>query len=116
VRILARFRIKKKQRALKLELTVSDLTCRAAELEREATNLRRENTWLKEIVILKGRQNFLESTQNSGGVDSPARIGSKLFAEEGRGFQKPSDNRSKAGCSGKKHEKRKGKGKPEKKL
>ncbi|KAF8527961.1 hypothetical protein BU17DRAFT_34879, partial [Hysterangium stoloniferum] len=46
----ARFRIKKKQRDLNLERTVSDLTSRAEELERVATNLRRENTWLKELV------------------------------------------------------------------
>ncbi|KAF8584512.1 hypothetical protein K439DRAFT_1294867, partial [Ramaria rubella] len=52
----ARFRIKKKQKSLNLERTVSDLTSRAEELEKEATNLRRENTWLKEMVIMKGRQ------------------------------------------------------------
>jgi hypothetical protein len=34
---------------------VSDLTGRAEELEKEATELRRENGWLKEIVMLKGR-------------------------------------------------------------
>ncbi|EGO02805.1 hypothetical protein SERLA73DRAFT_176185 [Serpula lacrymans var. lacrymans S7.3] len=51
----ARFRIKKKQRTLNLERTVSDLTGRAEELEREASELRRENGWLKEIVLLKGR-------------------------------------------------------------
>lgn len=33
---------------------MSDLTGRAEELEREATELRRENGWLKEIVMLKG--------------------------------------------------------------
>jgi len=33
---------------------VSDLTGRAEELEREVTDLRRENGWLKEIVMLKG--------------------------------------------------------------
>lgn len=37
----ARFRIKKKQRALELERSVSDLTSRASELEREASDLRR---------------------------------------------------------------------------
>ncbi|KAF7975748.1 hypothetical protein HWV62_8531 [Athelia sp. TMB] len=51
----ARFRIKKKQRSINLERSVSDLTGRAEELEREATELRRENGWLKEIVMLKGR-------------------------------------------------------------
>ncbi|KAF7367230.1 Cytochrome C oxidase assembly protein COX19 [Mycena sanguinolenta] len=50
----ARFRIKKKQKTLGLERTVSDLTGRAEELEREAADLRRENGWLKEIVMLKG--------------------------------------------------------------
>ncbi|KAH7914484.1 hypothetical protein BJ138DRAFT_385990 [Hygrophoropsis aurantiaca] len=51
----ARFRIKKKQRTLNLERTVADLTGRTEELEREASELRRENGWLKEIVLLKGR-------------------------------------------------------------
>ncbi|KIJ68640.1 hypothetical protein HYDPIDRAFT_106870 [Hydnomerulius pinastri MD-312] len=51
----ARFRIKKKQKTLNLERTVSDLTGRTEELEREAADLRRENGWLKEIVLLKGR-------------------------------------------------------------
>ncbi|KAJ7655192.1 hypothetical protein DFH06DRAFT_494164 [Mycena polygramma] len=50
----ARFRIKKKQRTLDLERSVSDLSGRADELEREASDLRRENGWLKEIVMLKG--------------------------------------------------------------
>ncbi|KAF5374902.1 hypothetical protein D9758_000482 [Tetrapyrgos nigripes] len=50
----ARFRIKKKQRHMNLERTVSDLTGRAEELEREVADLRRENGWLKEIVMLKG--------------------------------------------------------------
>lgn len=51
----ARFRIKKKQRSLNLDRSLSDLTGRAEELEREAAELRRENGWLKEIVVLKGR-------------------------------------------------------------
>jgi hypothetical protein len=55
---IARFRIKKKQKNLNLERTVSDLTSRAEELEREATNLRRENSWLKEMVIMKGKRNL----------------------------------------------------------
>ncbi|KAJ6627969.1 hypothetical protein B0H10DRAFT_1992958 [Mycena sp. CBHHK59/15] len=50
----ARFRNKKKQRTLDLEKSVSDLTGRTEELEREASELRRENGWLKEIVMLKG--------------------------------------------------------------
>ncbi|KAK0233311.1 hypothetical protein IW262DRAFT_1487671 [Armillaria fumosa] len=50
----ARFRIKKKQKTLNLERSVSDLAGRAEELEKEAADLRRENGWLKEIVMLKG--------------------------------------------------------------
>ncbi|PPQ62795.1 hypothetical protein CVT24_000489 [Panaeolus cyanescens] len=50
----ARFRIKKKHKTITLERSVSDLTGRAEELEREVADLRRENGWLKEIVMLKG--------------------------------------------------------------
>ncbi|KAI9059677.1 hypothetical protein FKP32DRAFT_1554501, partial [Trametes sanguinea] len=46
----ARFRIKKKLWTLNLERTISDLSGRVEELEREASELRRENGWLKEIV------------------------------------------------------------------
>ncbi|KAG2350627.1 hypothetical protein BDR05DRAFT_994000 [Suillus weaverae] len=52
----AKFRIKKKQKTLNLERTVTDLTGRTEELEREASELRRENSWLKEIVLLKSRR------------------------------------------------------------
>ncbi|TFK57580.1 hypothetical protein OE88DRAFT_150894 [Heliocybe sulcata] len=51
----ARFRIKKKQKVLNLERSVSDLTGRAEDLEREAAELRRENGWLKEIIVLKSK-------------------------------------------------------------
>ncbi|KAF8624881.1 hypothetical protein AX15_005750 [Amanita polypyramis BW_CC] len=50
----ARFRIKKKLKTINLERSVSDLKGRAEELEREVADLRRENGWLKEIVMLKG--------------------------------------------------------------
>jgi len=49
----ARFRIKKKLKTVNLERSISDLTGRAEDLEREAADLRRENGWLKEIVMLK---------------------------------------------------------------
>jgi hypothetical protein len=52
----ARFRIKKKMKTVNLERTVSDLTGRVDELEQEAADLRRENGWLKEIVMLKSRR------------------------------------------------------------
>lgn len=50
---VARFRVKKKNKAVNLERTVSDLSGRVDELEQEAADLRRENGWLKEIVVLK---------------------------------------------------------------
>ncbi|KAH7883804.1 hypothetical protein F5I97DRAFT_1895761 [Phlebopus sp. FC_14] len=69
----ARFRIKKKQKTLNLERTVADLTGRTEELEREAADLRRENGWLKEIILLKGRnfgafgeEGSAQSTESSG--------------------------------------------------
>jgi len=49
----ARFRIKRKQKTINLERSVSDLSGRAEELEKEVTDLRRENGWLKEIIMLK---------------------------------------------------------------
>ncbi|KAF8756648.1 Basic region leucine zipper [Rhizoctonia solani] len=52
----ARFRVKKKQRTMELERAVIELEGRADELEKEAVELRRENGWLKEMVILKGRK------------------------------------------------------------
>ncbi|PIL30934.1 transcription factor [Ganoderma sinense ZZ0214-1] len=52
----ARFRIKKKQWTLNLERTIGDLSGRVEELEREASELRRENGWLKEIVMLKSKR------------------------------------------------------------
>lgn len=52
---ISRFRIKKKHKALNLERTVSELEGRADVLEREAVELRRENGWLKEMLVLKGR-------------------------------------------------------------
>jgi hypothetical protein len=50
---IARFRVKKKIRTHNLERTVTDLTGRVDELEQEAADLRRENGWLKDIVMLK---------------------------------------------------------------
>ena len=51
---IARFRTKKKQKTTKLERSISDLTGRAEDLAREVADLRQENGWLKEIVMLKG--------------------------------------------------------------
>ena len=39
-----------------MEQTVTSLTRKVDDLEREAADLRRENGWLKEIVLLKARR------------------------------------------------------------
>ncbi len=57
------FRIKKKQRTINLERSVSELTGRADELEKEVADLRRENGWLKEIVMLKSTRNAAQQRQ-----------------------------------------------------
>jgi len=108
MRILpARFRIKKKQKTLELERTVSDLTSRATELEREAANLRRENTWLKEIVIMKGRQNISNNQGESSGRNESksSRRGKEETSEES------SDANSSDGEKASKKSKGKGKAK-----
>ncbi|PPQ66113.1 hypothetical protein CVT26_010914 [Gymnopilus dilepis] len=70
----ARFRIKKKHKTLELERSVSDLTGRAEELEREAADLRRENGWLKEIVMLKGARYAASNMANSEALAQAAAL------------------------------------------
>jgi len=101
----ARFRIKKKQRTLNLEQTVSDLTSRAKELEREAINLRRENTWLKEIVIMKGRQNMAAAVSTPN--EEPSASHSKASAKD----QSASEDSDTDGERRKRKKKTKGKAK-----
>ncbi|KAI0274866.1 hypothetical protein BC834DRAFT_815326 [Gloeopeniophorella convolvens] len=67
----ARFRIKKKLKTLNLERTVSDLTGRVDELEQEAADLRRENGWLKEIVMLKSSRAAGGDLQPVAGPSQP---------------------------------------------
>ncbi|KAJ7293195.1 hypothetical protein C8J57DRAFT_18852 [Mycena rebaudengoi] len=117
VRLSARFRIKKKQRTLALERSVSDLTGRAEDLEREASDLRRENGWLKEIVMLKGGRlsgvNF--SGMNLGYPEQSGRSGgqpgSKKSEEEADQADDSEESEEEKSTSGKK----KGKGKSKKK-
>lgn len=71
---LARFRIKKKQKTVNLERSVSDLTGRAEELEREAGDLRRENGWLKEIVMLKGARFVTANVSNRMALNHAAAL------------------------------------------
>jgi len=65
----ARFRAKKKERYNSLAHTIGDLESRANNLEKEASSLRTENTWLKEMVILKGRRNMELQGRHSAGPD-----------------------------------------------
>ncbi|KAH6917436.1 hypothetical protein BKA70DRAFT_1367872 [Coprinopsis sp. MPI-PUGE-AT-0042] len=88
----ARFRIKKKQKAVNLERTVSDLTGRAEELEREVGDLRRENGWLKEIVMLKGTRFAAANQQN--------RLALSQAAALALGHQSGSSSTAASGSSG----------------
>ena len=49
----ARFRVKKKQREQALEKTADELKTKAAELEQQVGQLKRENDWLRGLVVLK---------------------------------------------------------------
>ena len=59
---------------MELERSVSDLTGRAEELEREAADLRRENGWLKEIVMLKGARYAASNMANSEALAQAAAL------------------------------------------
>jgi len=71
----ARFRVKKKMKTLNLERTVSDLSGRVDELEQEAADLKRENVWLKDIVMLK-------SGRGRGGDAGPSQRPSSRGSEQ----------------------------------
>lgn len=88
---LARFRIKKKQRSLNLERTVSDLEGRAVELEKEASQLRSENGWLKEMVIMKGRLNRAQNQEFSAGETSRPRKKTPEESESGGSSEEESE-------------------------
>ncbi|KAK7064544.1 cytochrome C oxidase assembly protein COX19 [Favolaschia claudopus] len=108
----ARFRIKKKQRTLALERTVSDLSGRADELEREAADLRRENGWLKEIVMLKGgRLAGLDLSRTSDTRGQGSQAGASRQGALGN-EESDSESSDEQGNSGRK---KKGKGKAKKK-
>jgi len=47
----ARFRLKKKEREAALEGKAKELEARVSELEKECEGLRRENGWLKGLVV-----------------------------------------------------------------
>ncbi|KAH9485079.1 Regulatory protein cys-3 [Psilocybe cubensis] len=61
----ARFRLKKKEREAALEGKAKELETKVAELERECEGLRRENGWLKGLVVgVTGAAQGPNSTQN----------------------------------------------------
>lgn len=61
-----------------LERAVSDLTSRAEELEKEATNLRRENSWLKKMVMMKGKRNLEDGRRSH---DRASNVGNDETSE-----------------------------------
>lgn len=69
---IVRFRIKKKQKTISLERSVSELTGRADDLEKEVADLRRENGWLKEIVMLKSTRHVTQQRQPLSGSSQGA--------------------------------------------
>ncbi|PCH33294.1 hypothetical protein WOLCODRAFT_135037 [Wolfiporia cocos MD-104 SS10] len=83
----ARFRIKKKQWTLNLERTISELSSRVQELEGEAAELRRENGWLKEIVMLKSKRFGapVPDMNAAGTSSSPSLESQKPPGDEGDG-------------------------------
>jgi hypothetical protein len=63
----ARFRAKKKNHTVNLTRTVSDLTSRVAELEVEANDLRREQTWLRSLVVARAQGRAAQASGDGGG-------------------------------------------------
>ncbi|KAH9968749.1 hypothetical protein BC827DRAFT_1121583 [Russula dissimulans] len=91
----ARFRVKKKMKSLNLERTVSDLSGRVEELEQEAADLKRENVWLKDIVMLKSG-----SGRGRGGDAGPSQRPSSRGSEDGDESSEEGGRRDKGKRSG----------------
>ncbi|EEB98371.1 hypothetical protein MPER_02131, partial [Moniliophthora perniciosa FA553] len=66
----ARFRLKKKEREMALESKAKELEVRVNELERECEALRRENGWLKGLVVgvTGAAQSSTQATPNPGPI------------------------------------------------
>ncbi|CAK5264851.1 unnamed protein product [Mycena citricolor] len=69
----ARFRLKKKEREAALETRAKELESRVGELERECEGLRRENGWLKGLVV---------GVTSGVPAAGPAQLGIKRVREE----------------------------------
>lgn len=83
----ARFRLKKKEREAALEGKAKELETKVAELERECEGLRRENGWLKGLVV--GVTGAAQGPNNGQGMNvtpppGPTTTGSKRRREEGQ--------------------------------
>ncbi|KZT10906.1 uncharacterized protein LAESUDRAFT_734628 [Laetiporus sulphureus 93-53] len=74
----ARFRLKKKEREAALERKAKELEVRVSELEKECEALRRENGWLKGLVV----------GQVGSGTNAPLVAGTKRSREDGEGGKK----------------------------
>jgi len=80
----ARFRLKKKEREQALEKKAKEMEVRVTELERECEGLRRENGWLKGLVVgVTGAQQQKEQ-QHKTVADAavPVTIGTKRLRED----------------------------------
>jgi hypothetical protein len=72
----ARFRLKKKEREAALEKKSKELEMRVTELERECEGLRRENGWLKGLVVgVTGVGAAQQSAPATAGVKRPREDG-----------------------------------------
>ncbi|GJE92767.1 bZIP transcription factor [Phanerochaete sordida] len=69
----ARFRLKKKEREAALEKKAKELEVRVSELEKECEALRRENGWLKGLVV---------GVTGAGAVQASATAGTKRTRDE----------------------------------
>jgi len=82
----ARFRLKKKERELAMDKKAKDLENRVGELERECEALRRENGWLKGLVVgVTGGNGAASNLSPSSSSSSPAPTlvaGSKRSRED----------------------------------
>ncbi|CAA7261810.1 unnamed protein product [Cyclocybe aegerita] len=82
----ARFRLKKKEREAALEGKAKELETKVAELERECEGLRRENGWLKGLVV--GVTGAAQAPATNQGItvatpsSAPVSTGSKRRREE----------------------------------
>jgi len=70
----ARFRLKKKEREQAVERKKQELEDRCARLERENHGLRKENTWLKALLV-NGTPQPLDSPSPTGPSGSGSRGG-----------------------------------------